>query len=66
MKSDVRGCSTCLPGQEQWENYPVGYLKQIWCQYDYRTPDGELFSTVAKSLTKAREKKRAWLKRRAA
>lgn len=49
---------------EQFEEfYPAG-KKRIpqnkMVQYDYRNGDGELFSCVAKSLSKAREKCSAW------
>ncbi len=58
MKSDVNGASTCPPGQERVEYYNMGTR----CQYDYRTPEGALFSTVAKNVEEARAKRDAWLR----
>lgn len=34
--------------------------------YDYRTPDGELFATVASSLTECRHRRDEWLSKREA
>lgn len=63
MKSDIQGCSTCQPGQEQYEFFysPIARGKRV--QYDYRAHDGKLFSTVAKSLEQARERRDNWLKK---
>jgi len=59
MKTDVNGCSTTSPGSEQYEYYTNSQgEKRI--QYDYRTPEGELFSCIALSLQFAREKRDAW------
>lgn len=58
MKSDINGQSTCPSGTEQYEQFTV-QAKTFW-QYDYRTPGGELFSTVALSLEKCREKRNQW------
>lgn len=70
MKTDRNGCSTCPPGGEQWEEYtesvypsPRAY-RAVRVQYDYRTPDGILFSCIAKSLEAARAKRDAWLAKR--
>ncbi|MCX4265137.1 MAG: DUF3873 family protein, partial [Muribaculaceae bacterium] len=35
-------------------------------QYDYRTPDGELFATVASSLIECRHRRDEWLEKRQA
>jgi len=59
MKTDVRGCSMCPPGTERHEQFNVG--GKVRYQYDYRTPEGKLFSCVANSLEAAREKRDAWL-----
>jgi hypothetical protein len=59
MKSDVKGCSTCPPGQEQYEIFRHGRKMKV--QYDYRTPQGKLFSTVSPSLYDARVARDAWL-----
>ena len=53
------------PGQEQFEEFiPLGKKfspdnKAV--QYDYRHTDGDLFSTVAKSLAQARERRDRWI-----
>lgn len=66
MKSDVNGCSTCPIGQEQYEyfNTTVGRKRKRMVQYDYRHTDGELFSTVANTLDKARKERDEWLERK--
>ena len=56
MKKDKKGCSTCLPGEEQYEEY-----KGRKVQYDYRTIDGTLFSCVDISLENCRTKRNKWL-----
>jgi hypothetical protein len=63
MKTDVNGCSTTAAGQEQWEEYYSIVLKKNLVQYDYRTPEGKLFSCVAKSLEAARAKRDNWLEK---
>lgn len=60
MKSDVNGCSTCPPGGEQYEQYHTPRGKRV--QYDYRTPEGVLFTCVVRSVEEAREKRDKWLK----
>lgn len=59
MQSDVRGCSTCPTGREQYEYFTAFGRERI--QYDFRTAEGRLFSTVAVDLTSARKKRDAWL-----
>ena len=59
MKTDVRGCSTTPAGQEQYEKFNSPRGERV--QYDYRTPQGKLFSCVAKSLAEARKRRDAWL-----
>lgn len=63
MKTDVNGCSTTVPGQEQWEEFTSPLFKGNRVQYDYRTHEGKLFSCIAKSLKDARRKRDAWLAR---
>lgn len=64
--------TTRTPGQEQYEYYTVparmtrDRKSHKRCQYDYRAPDGELFSCTAKSLEECRAKRDAWLAKRAA
>jgi len=59
MKTDKKGCSTCAPGQEQYEEFE--HKNKTFFQYDYRHTNGELFSTVASSLDEARNKRDKWL-----
>lgn len=59
MKADRDGCSTCPAGEERFE--PFTRDRQKFVQYDYRTPDGQLFSCVARTVQKARLQRDAWL-----
>lgn len=59
MKSDIQGCSTCPRGAEQYEEFTWDGRRCV--QYDYRTPDGKLFSCIASSLPNARAKRDRWL-----
>ena len=67
MKTDVQGTSKCPPGSEQYEyfNYYGPRRGELRVQYDYRTPEGQLFSCIAKSLEIARARRDAWLKEQA-
>ena len=60
--NDNRGCSVCPAGSE---NYEV-FTTRLRVQYDYRTPDGELFATVASSLIECRHRRDEWLEKRQA
>ena len=60
MKSDINGCSTCPDGQEQYEQFTMGRKKYV--QYDYRTPNGTLFSCVKPSLEACRTARDTWMK----
>lgn len=63
MKTDNHGCSTCPIGGEQYEGFfsPIARVTRI--QYDYRTPQGKLFSCVADTLDEARQRRDKWLKK---
>jgi hypothetical protein len=51
-------------GQCQWEWF-YSYIKKCdMVQYDYRAPDGVLFSTIAKTYEDAVERKNEWMKNR--
>jgi len=65
MKTDVNGCSTTAAGQEQWEEYTSISGREM-VQYDYRTPQGKLFSCVAPSLSAARACRDSWLVKQSA
>ena len=60
------GVSTTKSGEEKYEKFTtrVGRKSRTMYQYDYRTPDGELFSCVAPSLESCRAKRDAWLEKR--
>lgn len=60
------GVSTTKSGEEKCEKFTtrVGRKSRTMYQYDYRTPDGELFSCVAPSLESCRAKRDAWLEKR--
>ena len=61
MNSDIKGCSTCPAGGEQFETFVIGSREYV--QYDYRDPLGDLFSTIATSLEEARNRRDKWLQR---
>lgn len=48
-------------GQEQYEEFPSWHARETNIQYDYRHTDGELFSTVARTLEECRERRDSWL-----
>ena len=60
MKTDVNGCSTCATGTENYESF-VG-KGTIYIQYDYRTAEGKLFSTIGMNLEQCRKRCATWLK----
>jgi hypothetical protein len=56
------GCSVCKAGQENYTTFrPAHRSNAVFYQYDYRHIDGELFSTVAQTWEKCREKRDNWL-----
>ena len=61
MKSDRNGFSTCPRGGEQFEEFYSSIARATRVQYDYRTPAGQLFSTIAPTLEIARARRDAWL-----
>ena len=52
---------TCEKGQEQYEEYYSEMAHKYLIQYDYRTSEGKLFSTIAHSLQEARDRRNKWL-----
>lgn len=66
MKSDINGCSTCMVGCENYEFYTqkLGRKTYRMVQYDYRHPDGELFSCCAPSLEEARRRRDIWMEKK--
>ena len=51
------------PGKEQYEEYTSTLTEKTLIQYDYRDEDGELFSTITRTLEEARAQKDLWLKK---
>ena len=53
---------TQIPGEEKFMKCRLGAFRgQVHFQYDYRHFDGELFSTVAKTLDKCRRRRDEWV-----
>ena len=53
---------TLIPGEEKFVKCRLGAFRgQIYYQYDYRHTDGELFSTVAKTLDECRRRRDEWV-----
>jgi len=61
MKRNKNGCSTCPEGQEQYETFWFGVVNRNLVRYNYRTPEGKLFSCIATSLEIARRRRNKWL-----
>jgi hypothetical protein len=55
------GCSSCPPGQEKHSEFIFRKNKLI--HYDYRTPEGVLFSTIQNSLREAQMARDRWFER---
>lgn len=51
----------CQPGHEQHETFYAKIIRDTRVQYDYRTPDGTLYSCIAKTLEQARYCRDLWL-----
>lgn len=57
-----KGCSVCKTGKENYTTFnPAHRPQQVFYQYDYRTENGELFSTVAPTLEQCRERRDKWI-----
>ena len=56
---------TQTPGEEKYVKCSLGAFRgQIYYQYDYRHTDGELFSTLAKTLDECRRQRDKWLEKK--
>ena len=56
--------TTQEPGQEKYITFIAGTFRGTeYFQYDYRHTDGELFSTVTKTLEECRKRRDEWLLR---
>ena len=59
------GCSVCETGKENYTTFrPAHRPKQTLYQYDYRHTDGELFTTVALTLSECRSRRDEWLNKK--
>lgn len=61
MTTPTMQAFTLKPGEEQHHEYFSDVLKRYMVQYDYRSKDGRLFSTVAPTLETAKERRNRWL-----
>ena len=57
------GCSVCASGYENYTTFTtrLGRKSVKRVQYDYRTPEGVLFSCVGKDIEDCRRKRNEWL-----
>jgi hypothetical protein len=56
------GCSVCEKGREKYTKCVLGAFRgRIYYQYDYRHPDGELFSTLRETLDECRTERDKWV-----
>jgi len=54
--------TTQAPGQEQFMTFIAGAFRGTeYYQYDYRHTDGELFTTIAKTLEECRKQRDKWI-----
>ena len=58
------GCSVCAAGSENYTIFTarLGRKSVKRVQYDYRTPEGELFSCVGKDIEDCRRKRDEWVR----
>lgn len=64
--NDEHGCSICPPGREQHQDYYSELARRQQVQYDYRTPDGTLFTCIDDNLCACQARRNAWLVARVA
>ena len=56
---------TLTPGEEKYVKFRSGaFRRRTFHQYDYRHTDGELFSTVAKTLAECRRRRNEWIEKK--
>ena len=56
---------TQTPGEEKYVKCCLGAFRgQIYYQYDCRHTDGELFSTLAKTLDECRRQRDKWIEKK--
>ena len=56
--------ATVQRGQEMYETFFYELAKGPRVRYSFRTPDGTLFTTIAKTLGEARARRDRWLESR--
>ena len=76
LKDKVRNLTRTPDKQKRGKHYPntgeekfvkcccAAFRGQIYFQYDYRHTDGELFSTVAKTLDECRRRRDGWIEKK--
>ena len=57
--------SDCRPGREQHQEYYSELAGRRQVHYDYRTPDGTLFTCIDNTLADCQARRNAWLVERA-
>jgi hypothetical protein len=63
--NDAQGCSTTQdPSQEQYEQFTSKIDRKTRVQYEFRSPWGELFTTVAPDLATARARRDKWIEQK--
>ena len=60
---------TQTPGEEKFVKFrscfrSCAFRGRTFYQYDYRHTDGELFSTVAKTLAECRRRRNEWIEKK--
>ena len=56
---------TQTPGEEKFVKFrSFAFRGRTFYQYDYRHTDGELFSTVAKTLAECRRRRNEWIEKK--
>ena len=56
---------TQTPGEEKYVKCCLGAFRgPIYYKYDYRHKDGELFSTLAKTLDECRRQRDKWIEKK--
>ncbi|GHV48286.1 hypothetical protein FACS1894181_03610 [Bacteroidia bacterium] len=59
---NANGCSVCEAGKEKYTKCVLGAFRgTIYYQYDYRSKDGELFTTLQETLELCRAKRDKWM-----
>ena len=63
METDITRVSTRVVEDEQYERFYSPLIHQKLIYYNFRTPDGKLFTCISRTLANARARRDAWLKK---